>query len=109
MPIDELDMAELYVQLFPEKQAHTISTENAQTFFQTPGEALIVSVTHFQSLYPAQEDIFKRVAKSFQDQDNADLFSAATKLSKFLGAHHEEITSSIDPEFRVLDYVYPIV
>lgn len=109
MPIDELEMAELYVQLFPEKQGSKASTHNEQTFFQTPDEELKVSVTSFHSLFPEKEDIFSNIAKSFQSQNNAELFLAAKKVSKFLNDNHKEILSSIEPEFRVLDYVYPIV
>jgi len=109
MPIDELEMAELYVQLFSEKPESEIFTPNEQTFFQAPGEELKVSVTSFQSLYPEKEDIFSCIAKSFQDQNNTELSLATKKFSKFLKDNHEEILSSIEPEFRVLDYVYPIV
>ena len=109
MPIDELDMAELYVQLFSEKQGSEVSTDNEKTFFQAPGEELKVSVTSFHSLYPEKEDIFSNVAKSFQNQSNAELFLAIQKVSIFLKDNHKEISSSIEPDFRVLDYVYPIV
>ena len=109
MPIDELEMAELYVQLFTEKQRSKVSTHGKQTFFQAPADELKISVTSFQSLYPENEDIFSNIAKSFQNQNNAELFSATQKVSNFLNNNHKEISSSLEPEFRVLDYVYPIV
>ena len=109
MPIDELAMVELYVQLFPEKQTGNTPTETEESFFQAPGDELVADVTRFDALFSAQGDIFTRVSNTFQDRDKADLSSVANKLSEFLGEAHEEITSSIDPDFRVLEYVYPIV
>lgn len=109
MPIDELEMAELYVQLFSEKQGSNVSAQKEHTFFQPPGDELKVGVASFQSLFPEEEDIFSSIAKSFQDQNNAELLLAAKRLSKFIRENHKEISSSIEPEFRVLEYVYPIV
>lgn len=109
MPIDELEMAELYVQLFSEKRESNVSAEKEQTFFQPPEDELRVSVTSFQALFPEGEDIFSSLAKSFQDQNNAELLLAAKRVSKFIKENHKEISSSIEPEFRVLEYVYPIV
>lgn len=109
MPIDELELAELYVHLFSGKQRSKATTHDEQTFFQAPADELKVVVTSFRSLFPEDEDIFSNIAKSFQSQNDTELFLAAKKLSVFLNDNHKEISASIEPEYRVLDYVYPIV
>lgn len=109
MPIDELEMLEFYVRLFPEQPKDRHVDEPESSYFRPPDNTLIIEQVALSSLCSDENTVLRCTANLLRTVGQPELASAAEEISEFLTSHGEELNRSFEPQYRVLDYVYPIV
>jgi hypothetical protein len=109
MPIDELEMLELYVRLFSSPRIARDDDKRNDSYFVAPDQTLIIEQVFLSSFSGDANNIFTSTSESLQEEGMPELALAAEEISKVLAQHSEELVNSIEPQYRVLDYVYPIV
>lgn len=109
MPIDELEMAELYVRVFPEAGSKPAGNAEVVSSFSKPSLDLENEYALLTSILGKDRDIFLTLAKAFEAQGCVDLADVTAEISKFINDHNEELKDGNGPGYRVLKYVYSIV
>jgi len=109
MMIDELKMLEFYTSLFSGPPKGKIKSAAGVNGFDLPDTHLDNEQSTLLTLIGENKNILEELTEVFHKQGELELATATDKMSQFLKVHGAELASYLEPEYRVLDYVYPIV
>jgi len=105
MPIDDFDIAALKTRLFQEIG----ESGSHEPGFTSPSEALVQEHVTLDMLLEGEVSLILAVAKVFDAEAMPDLAEIASELHDFLQENDDDLRRHAQPDYRVLEYVYPIV
>jgi len=105
MPIDDFDIAALKTRLFKD----VAESESPEPGFTLPSEALVEEHVTLDRLLNGEASLMMAVAKVFDAEAMPELAEIARELHDFLQENDDDLRRHAQPDYRILEYVYPIV